>query len=502
MASVEGTKQYAGKFEYADNTYRQFGKTGFTVSCVGFGGYKIHVDSKVNEKALRKSLLNGINIIDTSSNYMNGGSEILIGKVIDELSAENKVSRDNLVVVSKAGYVQGSVLKQANAKEEQGSAYPEMVKYTKEVWHCIHPDFLEDQLIASLERLNAERIDVYLLHNPEYYLLLHKKLEKLDMEEARKEYYRRIENAFRWMEKKVAEGIIGSYGISSNSLPVEPAEYEFTSLEKLLEIAENISSDNHFHVIQFPLNIIEKGAAQTTHTAEGEKSLLELADSKNLAVMTNRPLNALSGNNMIRLATFPESEPGEVSYEFSQQISKVSNLEKRLDRELMGLMPESIPNDSIIQTFSAGVQLEEALKDFKTREYWEHIKHNIFLPQVFNLLNYLSHNIGEDDNWTDWVDRYAKALVKLTDIISRYYDNIAQKRSGKLSSFVDELCEDLKTSPTLSQKAVRSVFSSHGVHTVLVGMRRTEYVKDALETLKAGSAGSVDKLMNDFTYEG
>lgn len=35
---------------------------------------------------------------------------------------------------------------------------------------CIHPAFIQDQLARSLERLNLATVDIYLLHNPEYYL--------------------------------------------------------------------------------------------------------------------------------------------------------------------------------------------------------------------------------------------------------------------------------------------------------------------------------------------
>ena len=84
--------------------------------------------------------------------------------------AKNDVARDEIIVVSKIGYVQGDNLKQAEARERSGRAYPEMVKYDEGIWHCIHPEFLADQLDASLDRLGLATLDVCLLHNPEYML--------------------------------------------------------------------------------------------------------------------------------------------------------------------------------------------------------------------------------------------------------------------------------------------------------------------------------------------
>ena len=46
-----------------------------------------------HQKALEKALLSGINLIDTSSNYSDGGSEILVGKVLNKLISENKINQ-------------------------------------------------------------------------------------------------------------------------------------------------------------------------------------------------------------------------------------------------------------------------------------------------------------------------------------------------------------------------------------------------------------------------
>jgi len=77
--------------------------------------------------------------------------------------------REEVIVVSKIGYVQGQNLKQAEAREQAGRPYPDMVKYGEGIWHCIHPEYLADQLTLSLDRLGLATLDVCLLHNPEYF---------------------------------------------------------------------------------------------------------------------------------------------------------------------------------------------------------------------------------------------------------------------------------------------------------------------------------------------
>ena len=58
----------------------------------------------------------------------------------------------------------------AHADYSSGSELSELVRHSQGLWHSMHPDFLRDQLTDSLERLQLETMDVYLLHNPEYYI--------------------------------------------------------------------------------------------------------------------------------------------------------------------------------------------------------------------------------------------------------------------------------------------------------------------------------------------
>src|SRR4029079_9602075 len=130
------------------------------------GGYRTGRSDPSHRAALRAALAGGVNLIDTSSNYMLGASERLIGEVL----AEGASPRDALVVVTKIGYLQGPNLELAVQREAEGRPFPDMVKYADGVWHCISPEFLADQLERALERLGLSTIDVLLLHNPEYFL--------------------------------------------------------------------------------------------------------------------------------------------------------------------------------------------------------------------------------------------------------------------------------------------------------------------------------------------
>ena len=54
------------------------------MSKIGFGGYRISISSNEHYDALKKALESGVTLIDTSSNYTDGDSERLIGKLLLE----------------------------------------------------------------------------------------------------------------------------------------------------------------------------------------------------------------------------------------------------------------------------------------------------------------------------------------------------------------------------------------------------------------------------------
>ncbi len=303
MATVEGTKKYISG--YPEIKSKVLGKTGFTVSICGFGGYRIDNGVSQHKNALELALTSGINLVDTSSNYSDGGSETLVGKVINKLVSENKIDAENIVVVSKGGYIQGANLKLAVEREQSGKPFTEVVKCGQDLWHCISPDFLENQITLSLQRLNLKKIDVYLLHNPEYFLTYS---IISDSDRREREFYRRIKSAFIHLEKEVDNGRIAYYGISSNTFAERQSKQNFVSLERIIETANEISDRNHFAVVQFPMNLIESGGMNILNQQNQTRTFLDTAAENNLGVLVNRPLNAINKNKLIRLADYSVTE--------------------------------------------------------------------------------------------------------------------------------------------------------------------------------------------------
>lgn len=124
--------------------YRTLGKTGITVSEIGFGAWAIGgdawgpVEDRTSIEALERAIDLGITFIDTADVYGDGRSESVVAPVL-------KGRRDQLVISTKGG------LMGHHRDPKKGAVYDEP---SKVVAACE----------ASLRRLQTDYIDVYFCH--------------------------------------------------------------------------------------------------------------------------------------------------------------------------------------------------------------------------------------------------------------------------------------------------------------------------------------------------
>lgn len=483
-AEINNTADFCIKFP--ELLHKSLGKTKLNISACGFGSYRVDYRVKEHYNALRYAIKKGINLIDTSANYSDGGSEILIGNVLEDMIKNKEIVREEIVIVSKGGYLQGKNLAAAKKMEEDDVGYKSVTKYTENLWHCIHPDFLKDQITLSLERLKLETIDVYLLHNPEYFLdsPLAKELEP---EELRHEYYNRIKKAFEHLEDEAAKGRIGCYGISSNSFVKPSDDPVFTSLGQCLKIAEEISQENNFKVIQFPLNLAEKGAATIKNQNGDTLTLLELAEKQNMGVLINRPLNALNENGLTRLADFEYNEEF-TSLEEAQIIAEINlldTMEEEFSKEYLDVLNLSEQNRDAVNYFlKAGQLLKENWKNFGNIESFNDVKKQFLIPRVNFALMTLISSPNITNEMKDKLDKIARQVNRLMEIMQSIYGLLAKDRSRKIHNSLDDLQPDLMTGLPLSQKAILMINSIKSISCTLVGMRSDKYVDDVIKTLQ------------------
>ncbi len=478
-ATANATNAYASR--YPGLHFSTLGRTGWRVSGAGFGGYRVSVGVDEHRSALRRALLSGINLVDTSTNYADGGSEELLAQVLGELVVEKAVARDEIVIVTKAGYMQGSNLAVARERVASGSGFPDVVEYGDSLWHCIAPEFLDDQLSRSLDRMRLAMVDVLLLHNPEYYLgWAHH--EGVPLETAREEYYRRIRLAFDWLEQEVRRGRIAHYGISSNTFGAQSDSPTFTSLDRVIDIAESISSEHHFSVIQFPANLLERGFVETANQPDGA-TLLERARRAELGTLANRPLNAIVDDRLVRLADFPLASIDTSPEAIDERIDRIAEREFRfLGNSAPALTQDAEESRALSEFLSVGSLMHQHWRELESIETVNELLSQHIAPRLGWVGQFLrTHG---DDVALSWFDAYVGEVRELMERIGAYYSVEAQQRSDAIRAELEREVGVSLVGP-LSQLAIRRVLGA-GVDTVLVGMRREHYVRDVLRALRDG----------------
>ena len=453
--------------------FRPLGSTGMYSHPLGFGSYRVAEGNPEHEAALRLYLERGGNIIDTSANYTDGQSEVLIGRVLRDYP------RDKVIVVTKAGYLQGQNMELARSR-----AFPEIVPYGEGIWHCIHPEFLQTQIEGSRERLQLDGLEVFLLHNPEYFLnhqSHHKTLEASD----HAEFYRRIREAFRFLEEKVREGQIHWYGISSNNFGLPLTDPTMTSVSRCLAEAETLSPNHHFNVVQLPLNLAESGGALELNN-EG-KTVLDFCQQHRLGVLANRPLNVFSNGRLIRLADFATpglKPPGKK--ELQELLSPLREHERVLGDDLQATSPDGR---------SAGLaqMLEQVVTQAKSVEHWNQLMGRYVIPPLKRWITDSSQKNSNKDSWEPWLDKFFHLVHTTGEATERYIQSQQQPISDRIRNYLYESGYP-QTSHSLSQLALGILLDLQGLSCVLNGMRRPSYVTDALDSRFSPRADSLKTL--------
>ncbi|MGH7410403.1 MAG: aldo/keto reductase, partial [Candidatus Methylomirabilis sp.] len=481
-ATQAGTAGYASRF--SRRGFVPLGSTGLTTSKVGFGGYRVDDETPEHREALERALLNGCNLIDSSTNYMDGGSERCVGAVVGDLVRAGTLLREEVIVVSKIGYVQGQNLELAQEREAKGKPFPEMVQYMDGCWHCIHPEFLREQLERSLTRLQLETLDICLLHNPEYFLSDAKKRGRGPLEAIRDEFYRRVREAFIFFESQVAAGTIRWYGVSSNTAVSPASDPEATSLTRMLAAAKEAGGPgHHFRVLQLPMNLFEAGGVLERNNGPGNRqTVLEAAVEAGIGVLVNRPLNAIVGHGMLRLADVDAG--GEVT-NLDAGIEALADLEAEWRRQLAPAIKTSAGSTPAADFFRWANELRGLPGHVQSLEHWQQIEGQMIGPQVTRLLRALDQRLGGELGaiWQSWRERYIAELQKLMGEFRRQAASKSQRQSAAVSAAIDPLLPPERRVESLSRKAIWVLASTPGVSCVLNGMRTPAYVDDSLGIL-------------------
>ena len=265
---------------------------GLTLSNVGVGTYLGKVDDETDDlvkKAVKQSILAGINVLDTAINYRSQKAERSVGKAILELIQEKKINRNEIFVSTKNGYVtnDGDINQefwQYVNKEYVATGVIQANDITSG-YHCMTVPFLEDQLERSRKNLGLECIDLMYLHNA---------VEGQINDVTKEQFMKNLRLCFEFYESKRKDGKIRFYGMATwECFRVTNDNPQFLELSDVISLANEVGGPEHgFRFIQLPFNMyLDQALILKNQSYDGiTGSILEVAKKIEVGVFTSVPL--------------------------------------------------------------------------------------------------------------------------------------------------------------------------------------------------------------------
>lgn len=290
FATSEGTWKFAKNSGVNIDNFKEFAN--LHLSNVGIGTYLGDTDTKTDElvtNAVKQSVLSGINVIDTAINYRSQKAERSVGKAISELIQDGTISRDQIFLSTKNGYVTNDADVNLGFWEYVKEEYSQkgIIKEgdVTSGYHCMTPTYLSDQLDRSLKNLGLESIDLMYLHNA---------VEGQIKDVSKEKFLENLKSVFELYEQKRDEGKIKFYGMATwECFRVSSDNPQYLSLEETVSMAKKIGGENHgFRFIQLPFNMhYDQALLGKTQLFKNQNiSVLETAVKLGVGVFTSVPL--------------------------------------------------------------------------------------------------------------------------------------------------------------------------------------------------------------------
>ncbi len=452
--------------DFPQLTYNELGKTGLYISEAGIGTYRMSNQNPDHVNAMRRALLYGINLIDTSSNYMDGDAERLIGESL----RVNSIDRETVVIVSKGGYLPKNLATQDQLNSESFTSLDD------KMGHCLDPDFIKSQLQQSLDRLSIDCIDVYLIHNPEYYL---KHLLETEDNEliAKDRFYRQVQALFELLETEVKNGNIQYYGISANTLPHTTA-IDSINVDYCVEIASKITKDHHFAVCQFPFNLCENEAARSI---DGKEPLLDQLKRHGIGSLSNRPFNSIFGGEFVSLKNVIVEKEIHSLGDLEELFQRSSQIEDQINKEIIqNVIEDEAEQKKLYETIAMTGVLYGMMDDRHNYDTFRDALLHYGLPKVEIGINQLAPYIEDNLDHKKQCIGYYSTVNRCFEGLSHYYKTKKEPIVQKLKENIFSLIE-LSPHTSLPSMAFSTLRETSNLDAILVGMRHESYVEHILE---------------------
>ncbi|HEX7031459.1 MAG TPA: aldo/keto reductase [Nitrososphaera sp.] len=295
-ATPEGTRKYiqhAASLGRPQSHFKSF--DGLYLSSIGMGTYLGQLtqqDDLAVENAVYESVKSGaINVIDTAINYRAMKSEKSIGRALLRLVKDGVISRDQVFISTKNGYITNDGdYPNVDVMEYIHRMYIQTEVMTADDissgYNVMNPNYLAKCIDKSLMNMHLSTIDLVYIHNA---------FESWNQDVSRPQFMEMLAKVFELYESYRKQNKIRYYGMATwTCFRVPPDNREYLSLEQVIKVAESVGGRNHgFRFIQLPYNLAYSEALLLRNQSVGSEenlTILEAAAKMNVGVFTSVPL--------------------------------------------------------------------------------------------------------------------------------------------------------------------------------------------------------------------
>lgn len=296
FASSEGTKKFRDNAIKKGKSYLHFKEfDDLILSSIGMGTYLGDLSKEDDidiENALYESVKShAINVIDSAINYRAMKSEKSIGRSITRLVNDGIISRDEIFVSTKNGYITND------------GDYPmlDVWEYIQRMYistgiikaedissgyNVLNPAYIEKCIERSRFNLKLDTLDLVYIHNA---------FESWNQDVSKNKFFDMLSKVFEVYEKFRSKNKIRYYGMATwTCFRVGEENKEYLSLDEVYNIAKSIGGVDHgFRFIQLPYNLAYSEALFLKNQNVGNEkklTILEAAKKLKIGVFSSVPL--------------------------------------------------------------------------------------------------------------------------------------------------------------------------------------------------------------------
>ena len=296
FASSEGTKKFRDNAIKKGKSYLHFKEfDDLILSSIGMGTYLGDLSKEDDidiENALYESVKShAINVIDSAINYRAMKSEKSIGRSITRLVNDGIISRDEIFVSTKNGYITND------------GDYPmlDVWEYIQRMYistgiikaedissgyNVLNPAYIEKCIERSRFNLKLDTLDLIYIHNA---------FESWNQDVSKNKFFDMLSKVFEVYEKFRSKNKIRYYGMATwTCFRVGEENKEYLSLDEVYNIAKSIGGVDHgFRFIQIPYNLAYSEALFLKNQNVGNEkklTILEAAKKLKIGVFSSVPL--------------------------------------------------------------------------------------------------------------------------------------------------------------------------------------------------------------------